>query len=202
LDLENMKKSHAIVLLCSCGASSALAYQSASNKRPAFSRRQLLQRTAAATSASTVLFPALMTQLIAPQTALARGGFDEEIASLRITSDGYHLALKDRDSFVASLAAEDSASLTLAPQVSAVTFQKLSKIAHAVDGKIEADDFPYLAVEYAELAGAARDYFKLAKLGRVGENGGPEVALGYARDCAEKMEEASVVLDTLREAVE
>ena len=101
-----------------------------------------------------------------------------------------------------TLAAEDSSAAIMPPQVPAITFQRLSKTAHSVENKIESDDFPYVAVEYAEVAGAARDYFKLARIGRVGENGSPEVAAEYARLCVVKIEEASVLLDTLREAIE
>jgi hypothetical protein len=187
-------KSAAFLALSSYLSSAALAYQANSNRRPAFSRRQLLDRTAAL--GISAIFP--LTQL--PQTALAKG-YDEEIGSVNSASESYRAVLKNKATFVSELAAEGSTS-KLPPQVPAITFQKLAKVAHDVEGKIEADDFPYLAVEYAELAGAARDYFKLAKLGRVGENGGPEVALEYAQQCVAKLEEASVVLDTLLEAVQ
>ena len=187
-----MKEFTIILTLCSCWVSS-FAYQISSCRRSStFSRRQLLQRTAAAS----IILP--VTQL--PPSASAKG-FDDEISFIKSTSDTYHLLLKNKQAFISELSAEESTS-ALPPQVPAITFQKLSKVAHGVEGKIESDDFSYLAVEYAELAGAARDYFKLAKLGRLGENGSPEVAMEYAQQCVSKLEEASVVLETLLEAVE
>ena len=56
--------------------------------------------------------------------------------------------------------------------------------------------------EYAEHAGAARDLFKLSKLGRVGENGSEEVAKGYAKRCADEAKAASALLDVLAMAVQ
>ena len=188
-----MKEFIIIVTLCSFWVSS-IAYQISSNsRRSTFSRRQLLQETAAAG----IILP-VVTQI--PRCASAKG-FDDEISFIKSTSDTYHLVLKNKQAFISELSAEESTS-ALPPQVPAIAFQKLSKVAHGVEGKIESDDFSYLAVEYAELAGAARDYFKLAKLGRLGENGSPEVAMEYAQQCVSKLEEASVVLDTLLQAVE
>ncbi|OEU23356.1 hypothetical protein FRACYDRAFT_216332 [Fragilariopsis cylindrus CCMP1102] len=128
-----------------------------------------------------------------------------DIELIQTTSDRYRLALTDKEKFIADMATEqqDITTSPLPPQIPAITFQKLSKFAHNVDGKLDdADDFPFVAIEYAEHAGAARDFAKLSRLGRIGENGSPEVALDYAKRCVLELEEASVILDTLRQAVE
>ena len=128
-----------------------------------------------------------------------------DIELIQTPSDRYRLALRDKEKFIADMATEqqDITTSPLPPQIPAITFQKLSKFAHNVDGKLDdADDFPFVAIEYAEHAGAARDFAKLSRLGRIGENGSPEVALDYAKRCVLELEEASVILDTLRQAVE
>mmetsp|Transcript_54119 Transcript_54119/g.114983 ORF Transcript_54119/g.114983 Transcript_54119/m.114983 type:complete len:194 (-) Transcript_54119:356-937(-) len=193
-----MKPAIVLAFLCSCWSSlSALAYRASSSSRPALSRRRALHRTAAAGAAA--LSPFLSRR---PPPAIAKTPA-EEIELVRSTAETYRAVLGDRESFLTELAAEDSSAVKLPPQVPAIAFQKLAGKAHGVEGKsFDADDFPFLAVEYAESAGAARDYFKLAKLGRTGENGGAEVAMEYARQCVAKLEEASVTLETLREAIE
>eukprot|EP00546_Thalassionema_frauenfeldii_P014163 CAMPEP_0178909992 /NCGR_PEP_ID=MMETSP0786-20121207/8847_1 /TAXON_ID=186022 /ORGANISM="Thalassionema frauenfeldii, Strain CCMP 1798" /LENGTH=120 /DNA_ID=CAMNT_0020582189 /DNA_START=161 /DNA_END=520 /DNA_ORIENTATION=- len=78
----------------------------------------------------------------------------------------------------------------LPPQISFKVFQTLNSRANDVPKEnFEADDFLGLAAEYAEHAGAARDYAKLAKMGRVGENGSEEVAVFYAKKAAEEAKE-------------
>ena len=164
-------------------------------KPATISRRHLLQRTALI-GGSAVLAP--LTQF--PQPSLAKKADDIEL--IKSTCDLYKSALKDKAAFVAGLASEDS-STKIPPQIPSITFQNLAKVAHAVDGGLDdADDFPFVAVEYAEHAGMARDFAKLSKLGRVGENGSAEVALAYAEKCVVELEEASVLLDTLRQALE
>lgn len=181
------------VVLVSVLSPFATAYNPSINN-PAFSRRHLLQRTALI-GGSAVLAP--LTQF--PQPSLAKTA--EDIDLIKSTCGLYKSALKDKAKFIADLAAEDS-STKIPLQITAITFQNLAKVAHGVDGKLEADDFPFVAVEYAEHAGAARDFAKLAKLGRIGENGSAEVALAYAEKCVVELEEASVVLDTMRQALE
>jgi hypothetical protein len=101
----------------------------------------------------------------------------------------------------------------LPSQVPLRVFQKLESKAHDVtlraasddgsdDGFFPAEDFLAVATEYAEHAGAARDLFKLSKLGRVGENGSEEVAKGYAKRCADEAKAASALLDVLAMAVQ
>jgi hypothetical protein len=161
---------------------------------PTVSRRQLLQRTAVIGGFA---FLAPLTQF--PQPSLANTA--EDIELIKSARDLYKSALKDKATFVADLAAENS-STKIPQQPSAITFQNLAKVAHNVGEKLDADDFPFVAVEYAEHAGAARDFAKLSKLGRIGENGSAEVALAYAEKCVEELEEASVLLDTLCQALE
>ena len=62
-------------------------------------------------------------------------------------------------------------------------------------------DYLEVAAEYAEHAGAARDLYKLAKLGRSGENGSEEVAKAYAKRCVEEVQQASALLTVLAAAV-
>ena len=161
--------------------------------KPTFSRRHLLQRTAII-GGSAVLAP--LTQF--PQPSLAKTADDIEL--IKSTCDLYKSALADKATFIADLAAENS-STKIPLQITAITFQNLAKVAHTVDDKLDADDFPFVAVEYAEHAGAARDFAKLSKLGRIGENGSAEVALAYAEKCVVELEEASVLLDTLCQAL-
>lgn len=161
-----------------------------------FSRRNMLFQT-------TLLGgTAFGTQFSKPAEAAAKvRGADAEL--IKTTSDGYHSALADKDRFVADLASDDaSAPSPLPPQIPAIMFQKLAKVAHGVDGKMDADDFQFVAIEYAEHAGAARDFARLSRLGRIGENGSAEVALDYAKRCLIELEEASVVLDTLCQAID
>mmetsp|Transcript_23575 Transcript_23575/g.26272 ORF Transcript_23575/g.26272 Transcript_23575/m.26272 type:complete len:230 (+) Transcript_23575:59-748(+) len=131
-----------------------------------------------------------------------------DLELIKTTSDRYRLALIDKDKFIADMATEQDTTTTsgplvspLPPQIPAITFQKLAKVARTTE-KVDSDDFPFVAIEYAEHAGAARDFAKLSRLGRIGENGSPEVALDYAKRCVLELEEASVILDTLRQAVE
>mmetsp|Transcript_5637 Transcript_5637/g.10319 ORF Transcript_5637/g.10319 Transcript_5637/m.10319 type:complete len:205 (+) Transcript_5637:119-733(+) len=165
---------------------------------PAFSRRNMLRTTLLGGAA-------FGAQLSRPSVAAAAAETKVRAADAELiqsTSDGYRAALADKEKFVADLASETpSATSPLPPQIPAATFQKIAKMAHDVE-KMEADDFPFVAVEYAEHAGAARDFAKCARLGRIGENGSAEVALDYAQRCVLEMEEASVVLDTLRQALD
>ena len=69
------------------------------------------------------------------------------------------------------------------------------------DGFFPAEDFMAVATDYAEHAGAARDLFKLSKLGRSGENGSEEVAKNYAKRCADEVRAASALLGVLALAV-
>jgi len=162
----------------------------------------LLKTTFVGTAASFLIQQPSMAEAA---TAIASKA---DIELIKTTSDRYRLALIDKDKFIADMATEQDTTTSgtvvspLPPQIPAITFQKLSKFAHNVVGKLEADDFPFVAIEYAEHAGAARDFAKLSRLGRIGENGSPEVALDYAKRCLLELEEASVILDTLRQAVE
>lgn len=158
------------------------------------SRRHLLQRTALV-SGSAVLAP--LTQFAPPSFAKAA----DDVELIKTTCAAYKSALSDKAVFVSDLSAEGS-TVAIPAQIPAITFQDLAKIARSVEGKIDADDFPFVAVEYAEHAGAARDFAKLSKLGRIGENGSAEVAAVYAEKCAVELEEAAVLLEALREAVE
>jgi len=166
-------------------------------------RDMLLKTTFIGTAAAASLL--LVQQPSMAEAATAAIASKADIELIQTTSDRYRLALKDKEKFIADMANEqqDITTSPLPPQIPAITFQKLSKFAHNVDGKLDdADDFPFVAIEYAEHAGAARDYAKLSRLGRIGENGSPEVALDYAKRCVLELEEASVILDTLRQAVE
>lgn len=180
------------------------AYTPPSTNKPAsyFSqptRRHLLQRGTALTIGvgSTILTP--LTQF--PQPSLAGAKATDDIELIKSTVELYKLTLSDKSKFVTELAAENSIT-KLPPQVPTITFQNLAKIAHTVENKFDADEFPFVAIEYAEHAGAARDFAKLAKLGRIGENGSAEVALAYAEKCVVELEEAYVLLDTLYQALE
>jgi len=93
-------------------------------------------------------------------------------------------------------------------QVPRVSLQSLEKYAHDVvsesfggDGVFPAEDFLAVASEYAEHAGAARDLYKLSKLGRVGENGSEQVARDYAKRCVGELKAASPLLDALAASV-
>ena len=116
------------------------------------------------------------------------------------------------DQLEEALAAVDS-SAKLPRQVPLKSFQATEKLAKSVDtaklvGEIEgsdgfmpAEDYLAVATEYAEHAGAARDLAKLAKLGRVGENGSEEVARGYAKRCVEELQATSALLMVLAASV-
>ena len=167
-------------------------------------RRDMLLKTTFIGTAAAASF-LLIQQPSMAEAATAAIASKADIELIQTTSDRYRLALKDKEKFIADMATEqqDITTSPLPPQIPAITFQKLSKFAHNVDGKLDdADDFPFVAIEYAEHAGAARDFAKLSRLGRIGENGSPEVALDYAKRCVLELEEASVILDTLRQAVE
>ena len=93
-------------------------------------------------------------------------------------------------------------------QVPRLTFQSLEKYAHDVvsesfggDGVFPAEDYLAVASEYSEHAGAARDLFKLSKLGRVGENGSEQVARDYAKRCVGELQAASPLLEALAASV-
>lgn len=91
----------------------------------------------------------------------------------------------------------------LPQQISFKVFQALSSKAKNVPKEdFEADDFLGLAAEYAEHAGSARDYAKLAKMGRVGENGSEEVAVFYAKKAVEETKETEKILRVLGLAIE
>ena len=179
-------------------ATSYNVLQNSPTVKPAFSRRQMLSSTTALVGGT-----AFWAQLSQPAAAATASATKPDLDLIKTTSDRYRSALADKDKFVGNLASEDTSLASPLPtQIPAVTFQKLAKGAHDVTGKMEADDFPFVAIEYAEHAGAARDFAKLARLGRIGENGSAEVALDYAERCVVELEEASVILDTLRQAVE
>ena len=162
--------------------------------RTAFSRRAVFARTALLGGAAAAPFPR-------PAAAAAAKPRAADAELVRATSARYRAALSDRARLVADLASEDaSAPSPLPPQIPAAVFQKLVPFARTVPGGIDADDYPFVAVEYAEHAGAARDLARLARLGRIGENGSAEVALNYAQRCVAELEQASAVLDTLRQA--
>ena len=63
------------------------------------------------------------------------------------------------------------------------------------------DDFIGIAAEYSEHAGAGRDFYKLALLGRTGENGSNDVVFFYAKKSIEELKEASKCLQTLAVSV-
>jgi hypothetical protein len=94
-------------------------------------------------------------------------------------------------------------------QVPRVSLQSLQKYAHDVvsddfggDGVFPAEDFLAVASEYAEHAGAARDLYKLSKLGRVGENGSEEVARDYAKRCIGELQLASPLLAAMAASIQ
>ena len=186
------------------GHSSSTSTTKTSTTTKLTTRRDMLLKTTFVGTAAAASF-LLIQQPSMAEAATTIASSKADIELIQTTSDRYRLALKDKEKFIADMANEqqDITTSPLPPQIPAITFQKLSKFAHNVDGKLDdADDFPFVAIEYAEHAGAARDFAKLSRLGRIGENGSPEVALDYAKRCVLELEEASVILDTLRQAVE
>ena len=82
---------------------------------------------------------------------------------------------------------EDPSAPKLPRQVSRITFQSAESLfKDLVDSNFYAEDFMEVVIEYAEHDGAAIDLYKLARLGRLGENGSEEVAKGYSRRCIEE----------------
>ena len=192
------------IVISYAGHSSSTSTTKTSTTTKLTTRRDMLLKTTFVGTAAAASF-LLVQQPSMAEAATAAIASKADIDLIQTTSDRYRFALTDKEKFIADMATEqqDITTSPLPPQIPAITFQKLSKFAHNVDGKLEdADDFPFVAIEYAEHAGAARDYAKLSRLGRIGENGSPEVALDYAKRCVLELEEASVILDTLRQAVE
>ena len=135
-----------------------------------------------------------------------------DINTLKITSSQLKGIVSNIDAFTASVASETS-DVKLPAQVPLRVFQKLEAKAHDVtlrkasedgtdDGFFPAEDFLAVAQDYAEHAGAARDLYKLSKLGRVGENGSDDVAISYAKRCGEEARAASALLEVLALAVQ
>jgi len=91
-------------------------------------------------------------------------------------------------------------TLKLPQQIPLITFQKLAPFAHTAkfeNGMLDPEDYLYVVADYAEAAGAARDLYRLSKLGRRGEGGGEDVARGYAKRCWSEVEKASPLIEAL-----
>ena len=157
------------------------------------SRSNFLRSAVAAAS------PLLLVTALSPLPSFA--GSSADLESLRESSAA--LKALSIPSFVKSLAAGDSTT-KLPAQVPIVVFQRLAKVAHDTNvdgGAFAAGDFEYVAKDYAVAAGAARDFYKLSRLGREGENGSEAVAKDYAEKCGDQLEAAGVLLNVLVEAV-
>jgi len=90
----------------------------------------------------------------------------------------------------------------LPAQVPFRVFQGLtSKAKDLPDLNFDSSDFIGIAAEYAEHAGSARDYTKLARLGRTGENGSEDVVIFYAKKAVEELKEAEILLQVLAKSV-
>mmetsp|Transcript_50848 Transcript_50848/g.99457 ORF Transcript_50848/g.99457 Transcript_50848/m.99457 type:complete len:200 (-) Transcript_50848:129-728(-) len=163
-------------------------------------RRQILQRGLAVSSS--VLAP-WWTALVAPPPAAAAGS--ENLRTLQQTSAALQQCTAQTDLFLRGLVSVDPLpdAPRLPPQISLRVFQGLAPRAKNVPARnFEADDFLGTAAEYAEHAGSARDYAKLAQLGRIGENGSEEVAVFYAKKAAEELVETEKTLQILVLAVQ
>jgi len=111
------------------------------------------------------------------------------------------IAGMDEGSFIDDVSSGDEGKVKLPQQISLVTFQKLAPLSKTIQlpsgEPFEAEDFLFVVADYAEAAGAARDLFRLSKLGRIGENGGEDVARDYAKRCRSEVVKASVLADAL-----
>ena len=161
-------------------------------------RRSFLVRSPAALL---VLLP-----LLGPSAALAASpklADTVSSTSARLTS----IVSRGEKSFVDSVVGRtaDDAPL-LPPQIPRTSFQKLAPRAQTIQasdfGMMEAEDFLFVAADYAESAGAARDLLRLADLAGVGEGGGDELKRNYAKRSWEEVEKASVLLGVLSKSVE
>eukprot|EP00588_Corethron_pennatum_P013452 CAMPEP_0194275896 /NCGR_PEP_ID=MMETSP0169-20130528/8614_1 /TAXON_ID=218684 /ORGANISM="Corethron pennatum, Strain L29A3" /LENGTH=192 /DNA_ID=CAMNT_0039019473 /DNA_START=33 /DNA_END=611 /DNA_ORIENTATION=- len=160
-------------------------------------RRQILQRGLAVSSS--VLAPWWTA------ASAASAASSENLQTLQQTSAALKKCTAQTDLFLRGLSSEDPPpdAPRLPPQISLRVFQGLAPRAKNVPAlNFEADDFLGTAAEYAEHAGSARDYAKLAKLGRIGENGSEEVAVFYAKKAAEEMVETEKTLQILLLAVQ
>ena len=157
--------------------------------------RRSLFTTSFVVIASTGLFPS-------PSFAATNSNLVEQLSS---TQNQYKVILDDIPSFINKLSANDSTT-SLPQQIPILSFQKLAPSAHDArlgsTGAISKDDFQFVAMDYAEHAGAARDLCKLSKMGWSGENGGADVARSYAERCADELKLASALLEGLLAAVE
>mmetsp|Transcript_17329 Transcript_17329/g.25604 ORF Transcript_17329/g.25604 Transcript_17329/m.25604 type:complete len:185 (+) Transcript_17329:92-646(+) len=176
---------------CFCLCATATAYSITSSNR-----RQFLESAAS----STLLAPFV----VASNPALAADNskdillVQQRIAELKACTSQLTLF---QQSLSAAEPMEDAPKLP--PQISFKVFQSLSNRANDVPKEnFEADDFLGLAAEYAEHAGSARDFSKLAKMGRLGENGSEEVAVFYAKKAAEETKETEKILKVLGLALE
>ena len=168
---------------------------------PAISRRREFLNSLALSSGAVILSSG--------EPAFADVIGDERL--LTATALELKTVVQNLDSFTTAVASETS-EVKLPSQVPRTVFQRLEKNAHDVtvrdaapdgsdDGFFPAEDFMAVATDYAEHAGAARDLFKLSKLGRSGENGSEEVAKNYAKRCADEVRAASALLGVLALAV-
>eukprot|EP00747_Dinoflagellata_sp_TGD_P066689 gnl/TRDRNA2_/TRDRNA2_154929_c0_seq1.p1 gnl/TRDRNA2_/TRDRNA2_154929_c0~~gnl/TRDRNA2_/TRDRNA2_154929_c0_seq1.p1 ORF type:complete len:301 (+),score=57.20 gnl/TRDRNA2_/TRDRNA2_154929_c0_seq1:49-951(+) len=164
----------------------AARHGQASGEAP--SRRQLLWLLGPAASG------------VFPRVAVAD---ETDAAKVAAASSKLKAIVSNINEFTTAVASE-AEDVKLPAQISFRTFQALAKSAHNVEGQttFEPTDYLEVAAEYAEHAGAARDFFKLSKLGRAGENGSQEVAMDYAKRCGEELQAASALLDVLSLAVQ
>lgn len=159
-------------------------------------RRQLIQSAAS----STLLAPLL----VASNPAVAAANINDVLLVQQRISE-LKVCTSQLDLFQEGLSAAEpmESAPKLPQQISFKVFQTLSSKAKNVPKEaFEVDDFLGLAAEYAEHAGSARDYAKLARMGRVGENGSEEVAVFYAKKAVEETKETEKALKVLGLAIE
>mmetsp|Transcript_32220 Transcript_32220/g.36643 ORF Transcript_32220/g.36643 Transcript_32220/m.36643 type:complete len:194 (+) Transcript_32220:131-712(+) len=169
---------------------------SSSTTRRGFIHRELVK--------SSILLPFISFELAHPLPAVA-ASTNKDVQLVVQTASDLKACTSDIDLFLKGLSSEVpiEGAPKLPSQISFKVFQSLAKLAKDVPtAKFEADDFLGLAAEYAEHAGSARDYSKLSKMGRIGENGSEEVVIFYAKKTANEVEETEKILKVLALAVE
>eukprot|EP00587_Corethron_hystrix_P013379 CAMPEP_0113303658 /NCGR_PEP_ID=MMETSP0010_2-20120614/3984_1 /TAXON_ID=216773 ORGANISM="Corethron hystrix, Strain 308" /NCGR_SAMPLE_ID=MMETSP0010_2 /ASSEMBLY_ACC=CAM_ASM_000155 /LENGTH=200 /DNA_ID=CAMNT_0000157695 /DNA_START=64 /DNA_END=666 /DNA_ORIENTATION=- /assembly_acc=CAM_ASM_000155 len=174
-------------------------YDSATASRS--NRRKIIRKGIAVFSP--VVAPWLI-DLAKPPLAFAAKS-DKDVQTLQQTSIDLKSCTSQADLFFRGLISEETLpdAPMLPAQISLRIFQSLAPLARNVPAlNFEAEDFLGVAAEYAEHAGSARDYVKLAKLGRIGENGSEDLAVFYAKKAVEEVKETEKALQVLVQAVQ